>query len=103
LVVRGHDEPWRECRTGCGEAGFIGLSVARPELSVGHVRRVEFPVLLRIVDARDKALALLVLRQMQEDLDDPGAVAMEVLLHSGYRVIAILPQAIVAGAARPSP
>jgi hypothetical protein len=42
-------------------------------------RRAEFPVLVRVVDALEEALALLVLRQVQEELDDARAVAVQVV------------------------
>ena len=99
LVVCRHHEPWRGCRAGCGEARLIGLHVASPELPLGHVGRIELPVLLRVVDARQEPFALLVLRDVQEHLDDPRAIAVEVPLHCGYRLVALLPEALLAGEA----
>ena len=72
------------------EAGGYGyrraLVAASPRLGGGNllaaleVGQAELPVLLGLVDAVEEALALLLLREVQEELDDARAIAMEVVL-----------------------
>ena len=62
------------------EDGLVGGQVVVPVLALLDVARVELPVLLRRVDARQLAAALLVLRDVQVDLDNVGAVVHQVLL-----------------------
>jgi hypothetical protein len=62
------------------EAFLIGLYVRLPEFSLGDVRAAEFPDLVRFVDARQKALSLLLFREEETELDDPGSVLVKVSL-----------------------
>jgi hypothetical protein len=64
------------------------------------VRLAEFPVLFRIIDAREKALALLLLGQMQEELENASAVVVEVPLQPADRSIALVPEGFVVLGAR---
>src|SRR6202034_1139256 len=66
------------------------------------VRLAEFPVLFRIVDAREEAPALLLLGEMQEELDDAGAVAVQVALESHDGLIALIPDGLSAAGIRQS-
>src|SRR5205085_99483 len=75
LVIGRHDEPGRMARAGSAEARFVSLHVLRPVLALFDVGERKLPVLVRIVDAREEALALLFLRQVQKKLDDARAVA----------------------------
>jgi len=70
---------------------LIGLHVLGPELALPEVCGAELPVILRVVDALDEALALLFLRQMQEELDDASAVEVQVVLEIDDRTVAALP------------
>lgn len=60
--------------------------------ALGEVVVAELPVLVRVVDAGEQTLALLVLRQVQEELDDAGAVAVQVPLRIDDGTVAALPQ-----------
>src|SRR5664279_3860697 len=75
LVVGRNDVPRGELGAGRAQAFIVGLHVLLPEIPLLNIRQAEFPVLLRFIDPRQKALALLLLRQMQVELDDAGFVA----------------------------
>jgi len=64
--------------------------VLRPELALPDVCGAELPVLPRVVDALDEALALLLLRQLQEELDDACAVEVLVVLEIDDGTVAAL-------------
>src|ERR1035438_2663807 len=51
----------------------------------------ELPVLVRLLDAREKSLALLFFRQMQEEFDDARVIAVKVALQVDDRTIAVVP------------
>jgi hypothetical protein len=55
------------------------MHVFFPVFPLLDIRHAEFPVLFRVVDALDEALLLLFLRKMQDELDDPGSFAVEML------------------------
>lgn len=59
---------------------LIRLPIVAPEAAFRDIRRAKFPVFLRLVNAREKALALLILRKMEEEFDDMRSVRMKVLL-----------------------
>ena len=50
------------------QAILIGFRVMLPVFSLVNVRETEFPVLVRLINALEEALSLLVLRQVEEDL-----------------------------------
>ena len=77
------------------QASFIGAHVLLPEFSLDNVRGAEFPVLFRLIDARQKALSLFFLREMEEELDDAGSVAVEVFLQIHDRTIPVVPDRLV--------
>lgn len=66
LVVCRNHIPRRIVRAGRREAGLIGGLIGVPVAAFGHVGGAKLPVLGRVVDAIQKALALFVLGQMQE-------------------------------------
>src|SRR5665647_1751363 len=81
LVVGRNDIPGcipGACRT---EAFLIRLHVLLPEFSLLNIRKPEFPVLFRLIDALKETLSLLLLREVEEKLDDAGSVTVEVSLH----------------------
>ena len=85
---------------------LIHPHVVLPEFSLLDVRHAEFPVLFRFVDAVEEPLALLLLGKMQEELDDPGAVAVQMLLPDpGWSDIAACQifRRSAAASGRPSP
>ena len=82
-------------RAGGGEAGLVGLHVRGPVFALFDVGERELPVLLRLVDARKEAFALLFLGQVQEEFDDARAVPVQVALEVADGAVAILPDAVV--------
>src|SRR6185312_146456 len=68
---------------------------ATPVLSFFDVCLAEFPPPAGVVDALYESFPLLFLRQVQEEFDDPGPVAMEVALEPHDRFIASLPDVAV--------
>ena len=66
-----------------------------PEFPLLDVRQAEFPVLFRLVDARQKALALLLLGEVEKELDDAGSVAVEVPLQIHDRTIPVVPDRLL--------
>src|SRR5438093_1085091 len=58
------------------------------------VVEAEFPVLVRLVDTREEALALLLLRKMEEELEDARSVAMQVVFQPGDRAKPLLPDRV---------
>ena len=89
-------------RAGGCEALLVRLHVLLPVLALFDVRFAELPVLLGRIDAREKALALFLLREVQEEFDDAGAVAVEMTLEAEDRPVALRPDGLVA-ALRPNP
>ena len=71
--VRRHHVPRCCVGVGFGQQFGVGVLVIGPELAFFKVLRIEFPVLLRVVQPRLQARLLFVLRDMQEELDDDGA------------------------------
>ena len=59
---------------------LVSLHVVLPVLSLVNVRCAELPVLFRLIDALKESLSLLIVRKVQEYLDDLRGVAMKVLL-----------------------
>jgi len=75
----------------CGvQALLISPRIMPPVFPLVNVRDAEFPVLLRLINAFKKALSLFVFRQMEEELDDLGAVTVEMLLQVHDRAIGCL-------------
>ena len=77
------------------EALLVRFHVVVPELSLLDVCRTELPVLVWLVDARQKALALFILREMEEEFDDAGSVGMKMSLQIRDRAIAVVPEFLV--------
>ena len=82
----------RACRV---EAFLIGLHVLLPEFSLGNVPGAEFPVLFRFVDARQEALSLFLLGEVEEELDNAGSVLMKVPLQIRNRAVAVVPDLLL--------
>ena len=61
------------------QARLKSLRVMLPVFPLVNVREAEFPVLVRLINAIEKALSLFVLRQVEKELDDPGAVTVKML------------------------
>ena len=74
-----------------GQASLISLDIMLPVVPLINVREAEFPVFVRLINALDESLPLLVLRQVKEKFHDPGAVAVEMLLQVHDGTIPLLP------------
>jgi hypothetical protein len=94
LVVSGDNEPWRTMRACRLKTILIGLHVMLPVFPLVNIGGAELPVLFRLVDAREKSLPLLLVRQMQKDLDDLRAITMKVLLQVRDGFIPLLPNVL---------
>jgi len=57
--------------------------------------RLNFQFFAGFINAREQALSLFVLRQVEEELDDPGAVAMEMLLQAHDGTIPLRPKGLL--------
>src|SRR5664279_2898 len=97
LVVGWDDVPGRSTRARCAEALFVGGHVVLPDLAFLDVGEAEFPVLVGIVDAFEEAFALLFLREVEKEFDDPGAVDPEMSFQVDDRPIPLLPDAVRVG------
>src|SRR5665213_2448836 len=100
LVVAGDDVPGRVAGAGSAEAGLVGSHVLIPEAALDNVIGTELPVLLRVIEAGEQALALLFSGDMQEEFHDARAVAVKVLLQIDDRAIALLPYPVMGGQLR---
>ena len=80
FVVGGDDVPGRVMGAGGAQASLISLRVLLPVFPLVDVRDAELPVLARLIDALEEAFALLAFREMEEELDDPGSIAVEMFL-----------------------
>ena len=80
FVVGGNDIPG--CVPGARrtEAFLVRRHVLLPEFPLLDVRKADFPVLFRLIDALKEALSLLLLREMEVELDDTGSVVVEMSL-----------------------
>src|SRR5581483_7206467 len=93
FVVRGNDVPGRMCRGGAPDRVLVAALVVVPPVALLQVAHRELPVLLGAIEPLEKPLALLAFRQMQEELDDGGAVARQVTLEMPDVAGALLPDA----------
>ena len=67
-----------------------------PKFPLIDVGRADFPILVRLIDALQEAPSLFLLRQVQEEFDDDGAVAAEVFLQIHDGTASSLPECPVA-------
>jgi len=68
FVVGGYHKPRRTVRAGLTQTGFIRLHVLGPKFALFNVGQSEFPIFFRFVNAIEKALSLLLLRQMEKKI-----------------------------------
>ena len=73
---------------------FISILVIVPEATLIDVVHGKFPVLLGIVEAFQKALSLLFLREVQEKLADHDAVTREIAFESVHVFETLFPDAL---------
>src|SRR3954453_15326841 len=91
LLVGGDYVPRRPGRRRRAQRGVVSGEVLVPALTLLDVVGVERPLALGRVQAREEAALLLVARDVQEELDDLGAVAVEVALERVDVLVASLP------------
>ena len=91
LVVGGDDIPGRFASACRSEAILISRHIASPELSLLNVGETEFPIFIWLIDALEKAPALLVFRQVEIEFDYSGAIAMQMFFQLDDGVISALP------------
>ena len=92
FVVGRHHIPWGPPGRGGSHHRLVGVAIL---VEVGALRDIggrEFPVFVGVVEAGQKSALLLVFGDVQEDLDDPGAVAVEVALEGVDVLVALMPQ-----------
>ena len=56
-----------------------------------NVREAELPVFVRLINAFEESLSLFILRKMEEELEDAGAVTVEMLFQVDNGTIPLLP------------
>ena len=80
LIIGGNNVPRRVTSASRVQASLKSLRLILPVFPLVNVREAEFPVLVRFVNAIEEALSLFVLRQMKKELNDLGAVTVEMRL-----------------------
>src|SRR5579859_7386805 len=96
LVVGGNDVPRSVPGAGRADTLLIGFHVLLPESALLDIRGAEFPVLCRVIDAFEKSLALFILRQVEEEFHDSGAIGVEVPFQIVDGTIAVVPDGVLA-------
>jgi len=74
---------------------LIRLPKLIPEFPLLDVGKVKFPVLFRLVDTLKEALSLLLLRKVEVDLDDTGAIEVNVFLQVYDRAKPVVPNRLL--------
>ena len=100
LVVGRDDVPRGPGRRRGGQRVLECAGVGVPVAALGDVGGVELPFLARRVEPREEALLLHVLRDVEEELDDPRPGPVEVALEGVDVLVALLPETLVALARR---
>src|SRR5215471_2444980 len=80
FVVRGYNVPGRVFRGSIANHVFVSILVVVPALALVYVARREFPVLLRLVQTRQKTFLLLFFGDVEEKLANDGSVTGQVFL-----------------------
>src|SRR4029453_3402187 len=86
--------PRRPLRRGVPDQVLVCLHVVVPVLALSGVVRRELPVLLGFLDAAEEALALLFVRDVQEELADRDAVARQIALEGTDVLEALVPDVL---------
>ena len=89
--------PWRVFLAGGAKAGAVDVHVVLPVFSLLDVGAAEFSVFIRILDAGDETLALLLLGKVERNLHYSGAVAVQVFFQLVDRVAAVGPEGGILG------
>jgi len=77
------------------EAVLVSLHVVFPVLPLVNICGAELPALFQLIDPLKESLPLLIVRKVQEYLDDLRAVAMKVFLQINDRAIPLYPNILV--------
>ena len=77
------------------QAFLVGRHILLPELSFLDIRRAEFPVLFRLIDALDESFSLFVLREMEKKLDDACSIGVEVLFQIDDGTVPVMPEHVL--------
>src|SRR3546814_2683014 len=94
LVVGRNHVPRRVRRRRVANHVLVGGHISPPLAARGEVARVALPVLLRFLQPILEAPALLLLGDVEDDLDQRGAVAREVAFHAADIIEALLPDTV---------
>ena len=78
FIVGGDDVPRRVGGACAAHAVRVGLHIVVPVLPLLDVVETELPVFFRLLQALEKALALFLPGEVQEELDDARSVAVQV-------------------------
>src|SRR5262249_60902882 len=95
FIVGGYHEPRCVLRCGSPDRFLERVHVVVPKLALVYIGGREFPMLLRLVEARHEALFLLLVRQMQEEFEDGRPLASEILLEMSDVGQSLVPDALV--------
>ena len=91
LVVGRHHIPRRPGGRRGGEGLLVRSPVLVPVLALGQIPGRELPILCGVSQSIEEAPLLLVTGDVQEDLDDPGPVSVEVALEAVDVLVAVPP------------
>ena len=91
LAIGGHDIPRGMAGGGFLDKVFVNLHKILPARPVLEVVGIEFPMLVGIIEARLQALLLLVLRDMEENFYNGGALVRQHALEVDDVLIALFP------------
>ncbi len=94
-MIGGNDVPRGPLRARGGNVILVRAHVGTPEGSLRKVGRRKLPVFFRILESLDQPIARLVLRNMEEKLEDEGSIAREMSLKGIDFGKAIAPKVIV--------
>jgi len=94
LVVGRHHLPRSPRSRGGGRRFLVGCSALSPAAPLGPVSGRGFPVLGRAVQAFEESPLLHLLGDVEKELDDPGAVAVEVALERVDVLVAVPPNVL---------
>ena len=91
LVVR-RDDITRGPGGGVGRQDIlVGAPILVPVPALSKVGGRELPVLVQMVETLEEPALLLLLRDVQEEFHDPGAIAVEMVLEAVDVLVAVLP------------
>ena len=91
FIVRGNDVPGGVRGAGGFDCRAVGAHVGFPVLALFQVRHAELPVLVRVRNVIEQALALFFLGNVQEELYDTRAVVVEMAFDIHDGAVALLP------------